>query len=128
MAKIQRGDLRGANTYEKGRLGTKEIIKAEGQGLDDWDAKKFYSEGQIETYIHDLVEGRRAYTEEIAGEGLRDEILYAAERSYRIDKSAQRTRISVPGAPETEEEEGAAPSLPSMFKSRPRRDGFRRSR
>ncbi len=125
MAKIQRGDLREANTYEKGRLGTLEIVKAEGQGLDDWDVKKYYSEEQIEAYVRDLVNGRRAYTEEIAQEGLRDEILYAAERSYRIDKSAQKSSVAVPGAQESEVE---APSPPSVFKSRPRRDGFRRSR
>ncbi|MFA9452870.1 MAG: phosphoenolpyruvate carboxykinase (ATP) [Candidatus Aminicenantaceae bacterium] len=128
MAKIQRGDLRGANTYEKGRLGTLELVKAEGQSLDDWDMRKFYSEEQIESYIRDLVDGRRAYTEEIAQEGLRDEILYAADRSYRIDKSAKRTSVAVPGGQEQEDESRVAPSLPSEFKSRPRRDGFRRSR
>ena len=124
MARIQRGDLRGTNTYIKGRLGTKEISLAEGQSLDEWDVNKFYNQNQIEQYIRDLVAGRRKYTEEIAAEGLRDEVLYAAERSYRIDKSKKETSVSVPDMPEVE----ATRLTPQEFKSRPRRDGFRRSR
>lgn len=127
MARIQRGDLRGTNTYEKGRLGTREIVKVEGQGLDDWDVRKYYSEEQIESYIKDMVEGRKAYTEEIALEGLRDEILSAAERSYRIDKSAKKSSVVVPEGQEPGEAT-PEPAFPSDFKSRPRRDGFRRSR
>ncbi|MEE9500960.1 MAG: phosphoenolpyruvate carboxykinase (ATP), partial [Candidatus Aminicenantaceae bacterium] len=93
MAQIQRGDLRGTNHYEKGLLGTKEIRQAEGQGLEEWDIRKYYSDEKIGEYIADLVEGRKVYTEEIASEGLRDEILYAAERSYRIDKSGRSTQV-----------------------------------
>jgi phosphoenolpyruvate carboxykinase (ATP) len=130
MAAIQRGDLRGANTYEKGRLGTREILKVEGKSLDDWDVCKYYTSAQIEAYVRDLVNGRRAYTEEIAQEGLRDEILYAAERSYRIDKPDQRPRIYVPAKNEEAGFEAAAPlsSFPGEFKNRPKRDGYRRSR
>ena len=124
MAQIQRGDLRGTNHYEKGLLGTKEIRQAEGQGLEEWDIRKYYSDEKIGEYIADLVEGRKVYTEEIASEGLRDEILYAAERSYRIDKSGRSTQVFVPDAPEA----GAKiPEIPE-FKSRPRRGGFWRSR
>lgn len=130
MAAIQRGDLRGANTYEKGRLGTGEILKVEGKSLDDWDVCKYYTSAQIEAYVRDLVNGRRAYTEEIAQEGLRDEILYAAERSYRIDKPDQRPSIYVPAKNEEAGFEAAAPlsSFPGEFKNRPKRDGYRRSR
>jgi phosphoenolpyruvate carboxykinase (ATP) len=128
MARIQRGDLRGTNTYEKGKLGTWEIIRAEDQGLDEWNARRFYSAEQIDAYITDLVEGRRAYTEEIAQEGLRDEILFAAERSYRIDRTAQRASVTVPGTTAEEPEAAPPPDFPAQFKSRPRRDGFRRSR
>ncbi|NOR14038.1 MAG: phosphoenolpyruvate carboxykinase (ATP) [Candidatus Aminicenantes bacterium] len=124
MAQIQRGDLRGTNHYEKGFLGTKEIRQAEGQGLEEWDIRKYYSDEKIGEYIADLVEGRKVYTEEIASEGLRDEILYAAERSYRIDKSGRSTQVFVPDAPEAE---AKAPEIPE-FKSRPRRGGFWRSR
>lgn len=122
MAQIQRGDLRGTNHYEKGLLGTKEIRQTEGQGLEEWDIHKYYSDEKIGEYIADLVEGRKAYTEEIASEGLRDEILYAAERSYRIDKSGRSTKVFVPEGQETE---AKPPEIPE-FKSRPRRGGFRR--
>ena len=122
MAQIQRGDLRGTNHYEKGLLGTKEIRQTEGQGLEEWDIRKYYSDEKIGEYIADLVEGRKVYTEEIASEGLRDEILYAAERSYRIDKSGRSTKVFVPEGPEAE---AKAPEI-TEFKSRPRRGGFRR--
>jgi phosphoenolpyruvate carboxykinase (ATP) len=124
MAQIQRGDLRGTNTYEKGFLGTKAITRAEGKTLDEWDTGKFYSREQIEGYIHNLVEGRRKYTEEIAEEGLRDEVLYAAERSFRIDKSGIKSKVT--GAEQPEEKK--KPAHPSEFKSRPRREGFKRNR
>jgi phosphoenolpyruvate carboxykinase (ATP) len=116
--------LRGTNHYEKGLLGTKEIRRAEDQGLEEWDINKYYSDEKIEEYIADLVEGRKAYTEEIASEGLREEILYAAERSYRIDKSGRSTKTFVPEGPEPE---AKAPEIPE-FKSRPRRGRFSRSR
>jgi phosphoenolpyruvate carboxykinase (ATP) len=123
MAQIQRGDLRGTNQYERGILGTKEIKVCEGQRLDEYDIHNFYSEEQIQHYIQDLVKGRRAYTEEIASEGLREEILYAAERSFRIDKSEKLEQISVPG--QTAE---AQPPTHWEFKSRPKRDRFWRSK
>ncbi|MGD9344335.1 MAG: phosphoenolpyruvate carboxykinase (ATP) [Candidatus Aminicenantes bacterium] len=124
MAQIQRGDLRGTNSYERGLLGTKQIILAEGQGLEEWDIRKYYSDEKIQDYIADLVEGRKVYTEEIASEGLRDEILYAAERSYRIDKKGKSSEVFVPESPEAEMQ---PPEIPD-FKSRPRRSGFSRSR
>lgn len=124
MAQIQRGDLRGTNDYAKGLIGTKEIRRVEGQGLDEWDIRKYYSDAKIQEYIADLVNGRKAFTEEIASEGLRDEIIYAAERSYRIDKSGRSTQVFVPEDTETETK---APEIPES-KSRPRRGGFWRSR
>jgi phosphoenolpyruvate carboxykinase (ATP) len=125
MAKIQRGDLRGANSYVKGRLGTRAITHAEGDALDDWDPHRFYSDEQIEAYVSDLVEGRRKFTEDIIAEGLRSEIIHAAERSYQIDRSEKRSRTSIPEMPETEE---PRPEFPREFKSRPRRSGFGRRR
>lgn len=124
MAQIQRGDLRGTNTYEKGRLGTKAITRAEGNTLDEWDTGKYYSQEQIKGYIHNLVEGRRKYTEEIAEEGLRGEILNAAERSFRIDKSGEKSKVTVAEQPKEKKKS----AQPSEFKSRPRREGFRRNR
>lgn len=122
MARIQRGDLRGSNKYEPGPLGTRRIIEAEGKSMDEWDPRRFYSQEEIQGYIDRLVEGRRQYTEEIAREGLRDEVLAAAERSYRISGKAKKEKISVPGGPELEKKEVYRPET----KSRPRRPGFRR--
>jgi len=124
MAQIQRGDLRGTNHYEKGILGTKEIKLCEGKSLDEWDIRKYYSEEQIQHYIKDLVEGRRRFTEEIASEGLRAEVLYAAERSFRIVKSEKKEQVLIPESRLSEDK---------MFtnwesKSRPRREGFGRGR
>lgn len=124
MAQIQRGDLRKTNHYEKGILGTKEIKLCEGRSLDEYDIRKFYSEEQIQHYIKDLVEGRRKFTEEIASEGLRQEILYAAERSFRIDKSGEREKAGVPEGPAEEER----PFYYWESKSRPRRGGYWRSK
>ena len=124
MSQIQRGDLRGTNSYEKGKLGTKEIKLAEGKSLDEWDVNKYYSEEQIRSYIKDLVEGRRKFTEEVSEEGLRNEVLYAAERSFRIDKSTKKTSISVPETASAGEEIFSY----RESKSRPRRAGFWRNR
>jgi len=127
MAQIQRGDLRGMNTYQLGVLGTKEIVRAEGTSLDEWDIRRFYSQEQVEAYIHDLVEGRKAFTEEIASEGLRPEVLYAAERSFRIDKSGKRSRVAVSSA---EKQESTVQESPFSWtsKSRPRRERLWRGR
>ena len=127
MAQIQRGDLRATNRYEKDRLGTKEITHVEGRELQEWDAKKYYSEEQIQNYIHDLVEGRREFTQEIAEEGLRTEVLNAAEHTFRIDKSREKTSIRVPGSTEdAEDKEEQIPPITYNWetKSRPRRDGL----
>lgn len=125
MAQIQRGDLRGTNQYEKGILGTKDIKRCEGNPLQEWDIKNYYSADQIQSYITDLVEGRQIYTEEIASEGLRDEIIYAAERSYRIAGHRQKSHGQNPESPEQETEK----STDFLeFKSRPRREGIRRNR
>jgi len=123
MAQIQRGDLRGTNQYEKGILGTKDIKRCEGLSLKEWDVHGFYSSNQIQEYISDLVEGRQAYTEEIAAEGLRDEVLFAAERSFRI---AGHQKKKTGQEPENQEPEESKKFL--EFKSRPRRDGFWRNR
>ncbi|UCE39957.1 MAG: phosphoenolpyruvate carboxykinase (ATP) [Candidatus Aminicenantes bacterium] len=128
MANIQRGDLRGTNRYEKGRLGTKEIVRCEGESLDEWDIHRFYSEEQIHDYVKDLVDGRRTFTEEIAAEGLRQEILYAAERSFRIDKSSKRAQIFVPGEEKQEQGEEDRPAFMTSLKTRPRRDRLWRGR
>jgi len=124
MAQIQRGDLRGTNHYEKGILGTKEIKACEGKSLDEYDIRNFYSEQQINHFIKDLVEGRRKFTKEVAAEGLRPEILYEAERSFRIDKSqAKKQKAGTESAAQEEK-----PYYYWESKSRPRRGGFWRNR
>ncbi len=130
MADIQRNDLRGTNQYERGILGTNEIKRTADGPLDEWDIRRFYSEDQIKTYIADLVEGRKKFTEEIASEGLRQEIQYAAERSFRIDKSGKKTQVAVPGKEEQERggELEVRPALLTRSKTRPRRDRFWRGR
>ncbi len=124
MAQIQRGDLRGTNHYERGILGTREIKSCEGKNLEEYDIHNFYHEEQIHAYVHDLVEGRRKFTEEVAAEGLKEEILEAAERSFSIDKKDGKSKIFIPG-PFSEKEE---PVVFEELKRRPRRDGFWRSR
>jgi phosphoenolpyruvate carboxykinase (ATP) len=131
MARIQRGDLRGCNSYEQGRLGTRQIVRAEGRDLDEWDIRNYYSDEQIEAFIKDLVAGRRDFTEEIAREGLREEVLSAADRSFRIERSGQKSTVSVPEegeASETTAEALKSDVIPKEFKSRPRRGGFSRTR
>jgi phosphoenolpyruvate carboxykinase (ATP) len=127
MAGIQRGDLRGTNVYERGKLGTKEIVRCEGEALDEWDIQRFYSNEQTQGYIKDLVEGRRKYTEEIAAEGLRQEILYAAERSFRIDKSGKGAKVFSAGE-ERQQQPEERPAPMTGLKTRPRRDRFWRGR
>jgi phosphoenolpyruvate carboxykinase (ATP) len=84
MAAIQRGDLKGTNTYEPCMLGTRAIAKIEGQAIDEYDPTKFYSKEQIDFYLADLVKGRVKFTEEIASEGLKPEIVAAAQKSFGI--------------------------------------------
>ncbi|MCD6377103.1 MAG: phosphoenolpyruvate carboxykinase (ATP) [Caldisericaceae bacterium] len=98
MAAIQRGDLRGTNTYEKGILGTEGIVAVEGRPLHEYDVRRFYSEEQINQYFKELIEGRKKFTEEIASEGLKPEIVRAAERAFMIEQKIAPTKVSVPDA------------------------------
>jgi phosphoenolpyruvate carboxykinase (ATP) len=84
MAAIQRGDLKGTNHYELGMLGTRAIARVEGQAIDEYDPRKFYPAQEVERYLGDLVKGRIKFTEEIASEGLKPEIVRAAEKSFGI--------------------------------------------
>ena len=92
MAAIQRGDLRGTNKYEPSILGTKGIVSVEGRQLSEYDLKNYYTEEKIRFYIKELVEGRKKWVEEIAKEGLKEEILQAAERSFAIAKDVDFER------------------------------------
>jgi len=93
MAAIQRGDFRGTNVFEPGLLGTREIRECVGGDVAPWQASKFYGESEIQEYLEELVDGRRAYTAQIAEEGLDAEIQRWAEQSFEI---ANKTRRSQP--------------------------------
>jgi phosphoenolpyruvate carboxykinase (ATP) len=95
MTSIQRGDLKDTNTYEKGIFGTEGIVAAEGQSLNQFDPRNYYSQEEIDRYLAGIVEGREKYTAEIAAEGLREEVLRAAEKSFEIAPK-RRDRASVP--------------------------------
>jgi len=98
MAAIQRGDLHGINKYEKGALGTSEIVQIEGFDLSKYDPKRFYDPEQIEAYIASLVIGRRKFTDEINEEGLDPEIMRWAEKSFEISRqeSGRLWAVDVP--------------------------------
>ncbi len=107
MASIQRGDLKDTNKYEKGMFGTGSVVEAEGQSLDQFDPRHFYSQEEIDRYLDGIVEGREKYTAQIAQEGLREEVLRSAEKSFGI-APRKRGRVSVP------------PTAPAGGKSEPR--------
>jgi phosphoenolpyruvate carboxykinase (ATP) len=104
MAAIQRGDLRGTNTYKKGILGTKSIVSVEGRPIPEYDPSKFYNQEQIDYFVKDLVDGRKAYTDLIASEGLNPDIVRAAEKSFEIDPTIQKKSFSIPFSPQKESE------------------------
>ncbi|MFH2003985.1 MAG: hypothetical protein ABIK27_04470 [Bacteroidota bacterium] len=94
MAAIQRGDFRGTNRYETGVLGTKSIVSCEGKNMNEWDVHKLYNQDQIDNYVKELVAGRREWTGQIAKDGLKPEIINAAERAFTIERSS-RVKVSV---------------------------------
>lgn len=122
MADIQRGDLRGTNRYEMGRLGRKEIVECEDWNFSQFKPENFYSEEQTENYIHSLMEGRKKFTAEISEEGLKPEIIRAAEETFKLfkGKPSKAEEITIEATEPAEEEELAVP-LPVESKSRPRR-------
>ncbi len=95
MATIQRGDLRGTNRYRTSLLGTEEIVSSQGTDLSPYVPEKYYSRDQIDTYLRDLVNGRRKFTEEVAEEGLMPEIIRAAEESFKISPEKE-TKVYMP--------------------------------
>jgi len=122
MADIQRGDLRGTNRYEMGRLGRREIVECDSWDLSQFEPENFYSEEQTENYIHSLMEGRKKFTAEISEEGLKPEIIRAAEETFKLfkGKPSKAEEITIEATEPAEEEELAVP-LPVESKSRPRR-------
>jgi len=125
MAAIQRGDFRRTNRYERGRLGTKEIVQVEGFDLRPHDPAGFYSEDQIQTYLRDIVAGRRKFTEEVASEGLRQEIIDSAERSFQIVRDDRRLAEAMRQQPDEEPDEWFEPAEWEPRARLPRERGWR---
>ncbi|MGQ9495450.1 MAG: phosphoenolpyruvate carboxykinase (ATP) [Thermoanaerobaculaceae bacterium] len=80
MAALQRAHLRGTAEHAPGRLGTEYVVRCEGLELSAWDPSRFYSQEQIEEYVAELVAGRRVFTDEIAAQGLRKDIVKLAHQ------------------------------------------------
>jgi phosphoenolpyruvate carboxykinase (ATP) len=130
MAAIQRGDLRGTNSYRPGMFGTEDIYECADGDLSRFNPHDLYSEAEIQKYLDDIVRGRYKFTEEVANEGLRPEVLRAAEESYAISSRFVKP-VKVPVSETKYREESATESAsidyslpPSVFdepKSRPRR-------
>lgn len=112
MAALQRGDLRGTNEYRKGRLNTEEVVKCEGYDLAQYEAANLYSDGQIRYFLEDLVEGRRAFTEEIATQGLRPEIRALAHKELDAISGKRRTAETWAEPSKPEPREAAEDRLP----------------
>lgn len=109
MAAIQRGDLRGSNKYQKGIFGTEEIIGCEGFDLNPYNPFILYSQEQIDQYLSDIVDGRRKFTEKIANQGLKPEIIKIAEESFQIAKGSEPKKVFISDKTKTEEIEISAP-------------------
>jgi phosphoenolpyruvate carboxykinase (ATP) len=127
MAAIQRGDVRNTNKYAQGRLGTLEVKSCIDTSLDQYNPDKWYSKDQIDFYVKDLVDGRRQFTEEIGSQGLRKEVLEAAERSFSV-APGKKAMVDVPEKvefkPAAETKAIANTELPDLkweTKSRPSR-------
>lgn len=84
MAALQRGHLRNTNRQEIGRFGSLEVIECEGADASPYRPEKFYSQAEIDEYVVDLIDGRRKHTENIAGQGLKPEVIKLAEQSFDL--------------------------------------------
>jgi phosphoenolpyruvate carboxykinase (ATP) len=123
MSAIQRGDLRGTNKYEIGRFGNGEIVSCEEGDLSAYNPAKFYSAEEVERYAAELLEGRRKFTEEIAKQGLKSEVVKLAEESFSaVSREARKeaAKASVARAEDAQKpKEAALPSLSELGSSIP---------
>jgi len=121
MAALQRGHLRGTAEHAAGPLGTEYVVRCEGVDLQAWDPARFYSQEEIEGYIAELVAGRRAFTDQIAAQGLRKDIVALAHRE--LDRIAARAskKPEVWAEPEPLTISAAEDRLPSYVLPWPRR-------
>ncbi len=107
MAALQRGDLRGINKYRLGRLGTEEISACEGGDLSPFDIDKFYSKEQVDSYIKEIIQGRRKFTDEIISEGLNGDIIRVAEKSFDMapEKKGKLVSTGIPASADKDKDE-----------------------
>jgi phosphoenolpyruvate carboxykinase (ATP) len=94
MVSIQRGDLKNSNTYEEGMFGTRSIVAAEGESLDRYNPRNYYSQEEIDDYLTSIVDGREKYTAQIAEDGLSEDVIREAEKSFDI-APRRRGRVAV---------------------------------
>ena len=120
MAALQRGDLRGTNKYQKGLFGTDDVIWCEGGNLEPYNPHNIYSQQQIDTYLNDIVAGRRKFTEEISSEGLNPDIIKFAEDSFQIARGSKPKSVFIPARESAGEIETATPSIMKAWVSKVR--------
>ena len=120
MAALQRGDLRGTNKYQKGLFGTDDVIWCEGGNLEPYNPHNIYSQQQIDTYLNDIVAGRRKFTEEISSEGLNPDIIKFAEDSFQIARGSKPKSVFIPDRESAGEIETATPSIMKAWVSKVR--------
>ncbi len=120
MAALQRGDLRGTNKYQKGLFGTDDVIWCEGGNLEPYNPHNIYSQQQIDTYLNDIVAGRRKFTEEISSEGLNPDIIKFAEDSFQIARGSKPKSVFIPDRESAGEIETATPSIMKTWVSKVR--------
>ena len=120
MAALQRGDLRGTNKYQKGLFGTDDVIWCEGGNLEPYNPHNIYSQQQIDTYLNDIVAGRRKFTEEISSEGLNPDIIKFAEDSFQIARGSKPKSVFIPDRESAKEIETATPSIMKAWVSKVR--------
>jgi phosphoenolpyruvate carboxykinase (ATP) len=130
MAALQRGDLRGTNSYKMSILGTEIVDKCEDFNLRQYEPEELYNKEQIDDFLQDLVEGRRRFTESITEQGLDPKIKNWAEKSYEIAPK-KKAQVSVPDEIPKAESEAKKPAeewpaefeitLPDAMKLRPSR-------
>lgn len=126
MAALQRGDLRGSNKYETGIVGTEEVIFCDGGNISDYNPRKMYTPQQIETYLKEIVAGRRKFTEKIASQGLDPEIIKFAEKSFEIVKDSMPRSVFIPAQDEKGEMKSEPVTRSWVSKNRPPRPaGYR---
>lgn len=121
MAALQRAHLRGTAEHAPGRLGTEYVVRCEGLDLSAWDPSNFYSQEQTEEYVAELVAGRRVFTDEIAAQGLRKDIIKLAHRELDRISGVEKRKPKLLAEPEPFTSQAAEDRMPGYVLPWPRR-------